>query len=130
MVLSFNFIAIMRDIAAVSLERLSLLGDYRYNSSTGENHTLAFDQWRSVREIAGHLFRPTARCDVGRHLRRLGGVSLKFVLAISEFSMPHCFRALAVALLLTGPFALETRAASLDGVAVDVKNESEAVMCA
>jgi hypothetical protein len=44
--------------------------------------------------------------------------------------MPHCFRALAVALLLTGPFALETRAASLDGVAVDVKNESEPVLCA
>jgi hypothetical protein len=58
MVLSFNFIAIMRDIAAVSLERLSLLGDYRYNSSTGENHTLAFDQWRSVREIAGQSLPP------------------------------------------------------------------------
>jgi len=54
--LSFNFIAIMRDIAAASLERLSLLGDYRYNMSIGENHTLAFDQWSSVSEMVGHLF--------------------------------------------------------------------------
>jgi FkbM family methyltransferase len=54
--LSFNFVAIMRDIAAACLERLSLLGDYRYNLSIGENHTLAFDQWSSVSETVGHLF--------------------------------------------------------------------------
>jgi hypothetical protein len=46
----------MRDIAAACLERLSLLGDYRYNLSIGENHTLAFDQWSSVSETVGHLF--------------------------------------------------------------------------
>jgi hypothetical protein len=44
--------------------------------------------------------------------------------------MQHCLRALVVALLLNAPLAAEVRAASLDGLAVDVKNESEPVLCA
>jgi hypothetical protein len=44
--------------------------------------------------------------------------------------MLHCLRVFIVALLLIVPITVETRAASLDGLAVDVKNESEPVLCA
>ncbi|HEY8193951.1 MAG TPA: hypothetical protein VIF13_02790, partial [Hyphomicrobium sp.] len=44
--------------------------------------------------------------------------------------MPHCFRVFIVALFLIVPITAETRAASLDGLAVDVKNKSEPVLCA
>jgi hypothetical protein len=44
--------------------------------------------------------------------------------------MPHCFRRIAVALVFAASAALSANAASLDGLAVDVKNESEPVLCA
>src|SRR6185437_9185831 len=44
--------------------------------------------------------------------------------------MPYCFRVFIVALFLIVPITAETRAASLDGLAVDVKNKSEPVLCA
>lgn len=54
--LSFEFTTIMRDVAVACLERLSLLGDYRYNIGLGERQVLAFEHWVSVSEIADHLF--------------------------------------------------------------------------
>ena len=37
------------------LDRLSLLGSYRYNFALGESQILTFDRWLSVEEIAEHL---------------------------------------------------------------------------
>lgn len=44
--------------------------------------------------------------------------------------MPKCSRLLFFAFLLMAPFATGAGAASLDGLGVDVKNESEPVLCA
>ena len=44
--------------------------------------------------------------------------------------MPLCLRSLVVSFLLMAPFAAAAQAASLDGLGVDVKNESEPVLCA
>lgn len=44
--------------------------------------------------------------------------------------MPQCFRFLVAALFLSAPHAAGANAASLDGLGVDVKNESEPVLCA
>jgi hypothetical protein len=44
--------------------------------------------------------------------------------------MQHCLRAFVAAFLFTASLAGAARAASLDGLAVDVKNESEPVLCA
>lgn len=54
--LSFEFTTIMRDSAVACLERLSLLGDYRYNFALGESQSLMFETWASPSDIAKHLF--------------------------------------------------------------------------
>lgn len=54
--LSFEFTTIMRDTAVACLERLSLLGDYRYNFALGETQHLTFGNWVSASEMAEHLF--------------------------------------------------------------------------
>ncbi|AGK57994.1 FkbM family methyltransferase [Hyphomicrobium denitrificans 1NES1] len=54
--LSFEFTTIMRDTAIACLERLSLLGDYRYNFALGETQRLTFESWLSEAEMATHLF--------------------------------------------------------------------------
>jgi FkbM family methyltransferase len=53
--LSFEFTTIMRDTAAACLQRLSLLGDYRYNMALGESQTLAFAPWISATEMTERL---------------------------------------------------------------------------
>lgn len=55
--LSFEFTTIMRDTAIACIERLALLGDYRYNFSLGETQRLTFETWLSDDEMAKHLFR-------------------------------------------------------------------------
>jgi hypothetical protein len=44
--------------------------------------------------------------------------------------MPSCLRLLAATFAFVAAFAVHANAASLDGLAVDVKNESEPVLCA
>ena len=53
--LSFEFTTIARDIAMLCFDRLSALGDYRYNWSLGETQELSFDHWLSDKEMAEHL---------------------------------------------------------------------------
>ena len=44
--------------------------------------------------------------------------------------MPHCLRLIAATLVFAASAVVQANAASLDGLAVDVKNASEAVLCA
>lgn len=53
--LSFEFTTIARDIATACLERLALLGDYRYNVALGESQHLELARWISATEMAEHL---------------------------------------------------------------------------
>lgn len=53
--LSFEFTTIMRDTAVASIERLALLGDYRYNIALGESQRLTFEHWLSAAGMADHL---------------------------------------------------------------------------
>ncbi|MFT3731229.1 MAG: FkbM family methyltransferase [Hyphomicrobium sp.] len=53
--LSFEFTTIARDVAMACFDRLSALGDYRFNLSLGETQKLDFDHWRSDQEMAAHL---------------------------------------------------------------------------
>ena len=53
--LSFEFTTIARDVAMVCFDRLSALGEYRYNWSLGETQKMTFDRWLSDREMAEHL---------------------------------------------------------------------------
>jgi FkbM family methyltransferase len=53
--LSFEFTTIMRDTAVASIERLALLGDYRYNIALGESQRLTFEHWLSAADMADHL---------------------------------------------------------------------------
>lgn len=53
--LSFEFTTIMRDTAVASIERLALLGDYRYNIALGESQRLTFEHWLPAAGMADHL---------------------------------------------------------------------------
>lgn len=53
--LSFEFTTIMRDTAEACLERLCLLGSYRFNIALGESQSLTFARWISAAEMAEHL---------------------------------------------------------------------------
>jgi FkbM family methyltransferase len=53
--LSFEFTTIARDVAMSCFDRLSALGDYRYNWSLGETQVLSFERWLSDHEMAAHL---------------------------------------------------------------------------
>jgi FkbM family methyltransferase len=53
--LSFEFTTIARDLTMACLDRLSLLGSYRYNFAPGESQILTFERWLSVEEVADFL---------------------------------------------------------------------------
>lgn len=53
--LSFEFTTIARSVAMGCFDRLSALGDYRYNWSLGETQKLTFDRWLTDTEIAEYL---------------------------------------------------------------------------
>ncbi|MBS0250351.1 MAG: FkbM family methyltransferase [Proteobacteria bacterium] len=53
--LSFEFTTIARNVAMACFDRLSELGDYRYNWSLGETQKLTFDHWLTDAEIAEYL---------------------------------------------------------------------------
>ena len=53
--LSFEFTTIARDIAMLCFDRLSALGNYRYNWSLGETQAFAFEHWISDAEMADYL---------------------------------------------------------------------------
>ena len=44
--------------------------------------------------------------------------------------MPHCLRVIAATFIFAASAVVQANAASLDGLAVEVKNESEPVLCA
>lgn len=53
--LSFEFTTIARDVAMACFERLSMLGDYRYNLALGESQKLIFDRWLPAAQMAKHI---------------------------------------------------------------------------
>ena len=53
--LSFEFTTIARDVAMACFERLSMLGDYRYNLALGESQRLIFDRWLPAAQMAEHI---------------------------------------------------------------------------
>jgi len=53
--LSFEFTTIARDVAMACFERLSLLGDYRYNVALGESQRLTFDHWLPAATMKEHI---------------------------------------------------------------------------
>ncbi len=50
--LSFEFTTIQRSLALACLARLIELGDYKFNYSLGEEHSLQLDAWVNDKEIA------------------------------------------------------------------------------
>jgi len=55
--LSFEYIAVTRDMAVACLERLERLGPYRYNVSPGESKRLLFDGWIGHAALVDWLWR-------------------------------------------------------------------------
>jgi FkbM family methyltransferase len=53
--LSFEFTTIAREVAMACFERLSMLGDYRYNLALGESQRLIFDLWLPAAQMAEHI---------------------------------------------------------------------------
>jgi FkbM family methyltransferase len=53
--LSFEFTTIARDVAMRCLERLSLLGPYRFDIVAGESQVPTFHRWLSAQEMAHHI---------------------------------------------------------------------------
>lgn len=56
--LSFECLPVVRQIALACVDRLSQLGDYRYNWSTGESHRLRGGDWldpQAVRDLVSSL---------------------------------------------------------------------------
>lgn len=53
--LSFEFTTIARNVAMSCFDRLSALGDYRYNMALGESQILRFERWCSDTEMAAYL---------------------------------------------------------------------------
>jgi FkbM family methyltransferase len=53
--ISFEFTTIQREVAYACLDRLAMLGGYRYNIALGESQTLAFDTAVSKAEMAAHI---------------------------------------------------------------------------
>ena len=53
--LSFEFTTIAREVAMACFERLSMLGDYRYNLALGESQRLIFDRWLPAAQMAEHI---------------------------------------------------------------------------
>ncbi len=69
--LSFEFTTIMRDTAIACIERLALLGDYRYNFALGETQRLSFGNWLSDADMAKHLFNLPHEANSGDVYARL-----------------------------------------------------------
>lgn len=53
--LSFEFTTIQRDVACRCLDRLALLGPYRFDLSLGETHQLHFARFISACEMRAHI---------------------------------------------------------------------------
>jgi FkbM family methyltransferase len=53
--LSFEFTTIQRAVAIQCLDRLTELGDYRFDLALGESHRLTFDRWITAAEMQLHL---------------------------------------------------------------------------
>lgn len=53
--LSFEFTMIQRAVAFRCLDRLKVLGDYRYNLSLGESFAMEYERWLSAGEMADRL---------------------------------------------------------------------------
>jgi FkbM family methyltransferase len=59
--LAFEFLPRAIDQAEACVSRLSSLGDYAFNWSSGESYTLAAPSWLSAREVVDALKTPQAR---------------------------------------------------------------------
>jgi FkbM family methyltransferase len=55
--LSFEFTTIQREVAYACLDRLTVIGPYRFNIALGESQTLAFDRPVSNADMAAHIAR-------------------------------------------------------------------------
>ena len=53
--LSFEFTTIQRDVAIRCLDRLTQLGDYRFDVALGEAQQLTFERWLAVAEMQLHI---------------------------------------------------------------------------
>ncbi|KIN71088.1 FkbM family methyltransferase [Sulfitobacter guttiformis] len=53
--LSFEFTTIQRDVAHKCIARLSGLGDYKFNLSFGEDHTLVYSNWTNAGAISAQI---------------------------------------------------------------------------
>ena len=69
--LSFEFVPAHRDGALRALDRLRLLGDYRFNLSPGETMRLQFADWRTAGAVADWLRRLPPDADSGDVYARL-----------------------------------------------------------
>lgn len=49
--LSFEFTIIQRDMALACIDRLTVLGDYAFNYSLGEDHALRFEAWANASDM-------------------------------------------------------------------------------
>lgn len=69
---SFEFTTIQRDCAAACMERLRALGDYKFNLSLGEAHSLCFDAWLSAGDMCCALDALPDSANSGDVYARLG----------------------------------------------------------
>lgn len=69
--LSFEYIAVTRDMALACLDRLAQLGRYRFNVSPGESKRLLFDAWIGQDELSDWLSRLRAGDGSGDVYARL-----------------------------------------------------------
>ncbi|WP_207479227.1 FkbM family methyltransferase [Arenibaculum pallidiluteum] len=69
--LSFEYIAVTRDMALACIERLGALGDYRFNVSRGETKRLELQDWVRADDLATWLSRLKAGDGSGDVYARL-----------------------------------------------------------
>ena len=67
--LSVEYIPAVRDISLACIDRLTRLGDYRFNWSVGERHVLQSDAWLQPDEIRQRPGGNAGEWRLGRHLR-------------------------------------------------------------
>lgn len=60
-IVAVEYIPATIDIALACIERLEALGDYQYNLSSGETHTLQFTDWVDATALTGELQRIASR---------------------------------------------------------------------
>jgi FkbM family methyltransferase len=73
--LSFEYVPAVRDIALACIERVALLGAYRFNWSVGETHQLASRRWLDAAEIRDILRALPDDARSGDVYARLDGAS-------------------------------------------------------